>query len=516
MPNKRLSMRKIHEVLRLNYEARLSRRAIARCLNISDSTVRLYLERAQAAGLTWPLDQELDQAPLEALLFPPPPRPLEGRPRPNWAEVHQERKRSKSVTLRLLWLEYKQQHPDGFQYSWFCEHYRRWRGKLDLVMRQDHRAGEKLFVDYAGETVEVKDPKIGEVRQAQIFVAVLGASNYTYCEATWTQALEDWTSSHVRAFAFFGGVPEIIVPDNLKAGVDKAHRYEPDLNPTYAEMAAHYGTVVMPARVRKPRDKAKVEAGVLLVERWILARLRKQCFFSLAELNQAISVLRSALNAHPFQKLPGTRCSLFEQLDRPALKPLPATHYQYAQWKQVLLGPDYHVEAKRHYYSVPSALVAQRIDVRITATTIECFFKAGRVASHVRRFEIGGHTTVEAHRPKAHRLYGESTPEHVLKLAQGHGPSTVALVKQLLAHSGHVQQGLRSSVAVLRLSTRFEPERLEAACQRALSIGAMSFKSVESILKTGLDRTPVPDPESSETSALPLEHANLRGAHYYR
>ena len=515
MPNKRLSMRKIREVLRLHHEASLSRRAIARCLNISDSTVRLYLERAQAASLHWPLDPDLDEARLEALLFPPPPGPDQERPRPDWAEVHQERKRSKSVTLRLLWLEYKQQHPDGFQYSWFCEHYRSWRGKLDLVMRQDHRAGEKLFVDYAGETVAVSDPKTGTVRQAQIFVAVLGASNYTYCEATWTQALEDWTRSHVRALAFFGGVPEIIVPDNLKAGVVKAHRYEPDLNPTYAELAAHYGTVIMPARVRKPRDKAKVEAGVQLVERWILARLRKQCFFSLAELNEAISALRSVLNAHPFKKLPGTRQALFERLDRPALKPLPATPYEYAQWKQMLLGRDYHVEAKGHYYSVPSALVGQRIEVRITAATVECFFKARRVASHVRSFDIGGHTTVAIHRPKAHRLYAETDQEHVLDLAQRHGPSTVAFIEQLLAQSSHIQQGLRSSVAVLRLSTRFAPERLEAACQRALSIGALSFKSVESILKTGLDHAPLPEPAPSE-AALPGEHANLRGADYYR
>jgi transposase len=225
------------------------------------------------------------------------------------------------VTLNLLWQEYKEQHPDGYQYSWFCHSYRDWAARLDVVMRHEHRAGEKLFVDYAGQAVEIVDPATGAINKAQIFVAVLGAGSYTYAEATASQSLEDWIGAHVRAFSFYGGVPEAVVPDNLKSGVSKACRYEPDINPTYNDLARHYQTVILPARVRKPRDKAKAEAGVLLVERWILARLRKHTFFSLDELNREIKRLLRDLNNKPFKKLPGSRKSRFEEIDKPALKP---------------------------------------------------------------------------------------------------------------------------------------------------------------------------------------------------
>lgn len=315
MVAQRLSMRKIREILRLRHESVLSARDIARSCSVGRTTVREYLSRGAAAGLGWPLPPWLDDSRLEQLLFPPPPPPDLIRPLPDWVELHLEL-RKKGVTLALLWEEYKAINPEGYQYSQFCELYRRWRGKLSLWMRQDHKAGEKLFVDYAGQTVGVADPHTGEVREAQIFVAVLGASSYTFAEATWTQGLPDWIESHVRAFSFFGGVPELLVPDNLKSGVYRACRYEPGINPTYREMAAHYGTAVLPARVKKPKDKAKVEAGVLLVERWILARLRKRTFFSLDELNQAIAELLDQVNRRPFKKIQGSRRELFDRLDR--------------------------------------------------------------------------------------------------------------------------------------------------------------------------------------------------------
>src|SRR5210317_200046 len=379
MPAKRLSMRKIKEVLRLKWARGLSNRQIAKACGIARPTVSEYLRRAAQAGLAWPLPTNLDEATLERQLFRPPPSlPAQARGVPDWALVHQELKR-KGVTLFLLWQEYRAAHPEGYQYSWFCDHYRAWQGKLDVVMRQDHRAGEKLFVDYAGQTMPVVDWGTGEIREAQLFVAVLGASNYTYAEATWTQGLPDWIGSHRRAFAFLGGVPELVVPDNLRAGVSKAHRYEPDNNPTYQDMATHYGVAVLPTRVRRPRDKAKVEAGVLVVERWILAVLRHRTFFSLAELNAAIAGLLEKLNARPFKKLPGCRRAHFEALDKPALKPLPIEPYEYAEWKKARVHIDYHLEVGGHYYSVPHALIKKQLDVRITQNTLECFYRGNRV-----------------------------------------------------------------------------------------------------------------------------------------
>jgi transposase len=508
MPNKRLSMRKIRDVLRLHFEAQLSRRAIGRCLNLSQVTVGNYLSRFEHAGLSWPL--HLDEAELERRLFPVPTYTRE-RPMPDWAVVHHELRR-KGVTLHLLWLEYKARHADGFQYTWFCDHYRAYSAKLDLVMRQSHRAGEKLFVDYAGQTVEVTEPRTGQLRQAQIFVAVLGASNYTYAEATWTQTLPDWIAAHQRAFHFFGGVPELVVPDNLKAAVRKAHRYEPDLNVTYAELAAHYGTVVIPARVRKPRDKAKVEAGVLLVERWILARLRHERFFALTALNQRIAALLEQLNRRPFKKLPGSRRALFEELDRPALKALPLERYQYAEWKRATVPPDYHLEADGHYYSVPYALVGQQVELRLSATTVECFHRGHRVASHARSPHPGLHTTVNAHRPKAHQHYAEWSVPRLRQWSQSRGGATGQVVRTILEQSPHPQQGLRSGLAVIRLEQSYGAERLEAACARALALGACSFKSIASILKHGLDAA-APDPAAE---AVGIAHANIRGPAYYQ
>src|SRR3989454_5859711 len=357
MPRKRLSMRQVHEVLRLKWAGGLSARQIAQSLGLSRPTIAAYVQRAQAAGLSGPLPEGLDEPPLERLLFPPPPtKGLFPPVAPDWATVHHELKR-KGVTLFLLWQEYKTATPEGFQYSWFCQAYRAWASKLNLVMRQSHRAGEKLFVDYAGQSLPVVNGRTGEVHEVALFLAVLGASNSTYVEATWTQSLPDWIGSHVRTFAALGGVPDIVVPDNLKAAVTRAHRYEPERNRTYADLAHHYGVAVIPARAAKPRDKAKVEVGVQVVERWIVARLRHHTFFALAEVNAAIGDLLPALNARPFKKLPGSRQSLFETLDRPTLKPLPVQPYEYAEWRQVRVHIDDHVEVAGHYYSVPYALV---------------------------------------------------------------------------------------------------------------------------------------------------------------
>ncbi len=507
----RLSMRKIREYLRLRFEVGLSARQIAASLQVSRSSVGEYARRFAAAGLSWPLPDALSDRELERWLFPPPPAvPADTRVVPDWTVVHQELRRP-GVTLMLLWEEYRAEHPEGFGYRWFCKRYEDWSGALDVVMRQTHRAGEKLFVDDAGQTVAVVDPTSGELRTAQIFVAVLGASNYTYAEATWSQGLADWIGSQVRAFAYFEGVPALLVPDNLRSGVSKAHRYEPDLNPTYLELANHYGVAVVPARVRKPRDKAKAETGVQIVERWILAALRHQTFFSLSELNTAIAALLERLNQRPFRKLPGSRREAFETIDRPALRPLPLTPYVYATWKRVRVNIDDHVEVDGHYYSVPYTLVKQALDVRLTEHTVECCHQRQRIASHVRSPLKGRHTTVAEHMPKAHRAYAEWTPERLVRWAEQTGPATAGVIGHLMANRPHPQQGFRSGLGILRLGERYGHDRLAAAGARALRLNACRYKSIASILQRSLDRQALPEQQRLE---LPAAHDHLRGPGY--
>jgi transposase len=412
----------------------------------------------------------------------------------------------------LLWQEYKEIHPHGYQYSQFCHRYRQWAAKIDPVMRQEHRAGEKMFVDYAGQTVPVYDLHTNQMREAQIFVAVLGASNYTYAEATWTQTLADWIGSHSRAFAFFGGVPKLVVPDNLRSAVSKASFYDPDINPTYLDLVNHYGTVVIPARVRRPKDKAKVETGVQIVERWILARLRNRQFFSLGQLNRAIAELLEDLNNKPFQKLPGSRKSAFESLDRPALNPLPSQSYPFAEWKKATVNVDYHIEVHRHYYSVPHTLIKKKIDVRITNNTIECFYKNKRVASHIRSHHKGRHSTVKEHMPKSHQKWAQWTPDRFIRWAGKIGVHTQKLIENVLNSRAHPQQGFRTCLGILRLAKSYGDDRLEAASRRAVAIGGTSYRSVESILKHNLDQKPLPDQSSKSP---PIDHTNIRGARYY-
>ena len=511
MPRKRLSMRTIKEVLRLRYEAGLSHREIAASCRRGQTAVRECLLRAKAAGLSWPVPEGMDDEQLERLLYPPPPESARRRSSPDWSETQRELHR-KGVTLTLLWYEYRQTHPDGYQYSQFCELYRRWERTLDPVLRQHYVAGERLFVDYAGPTMPVIDRLTGEVREAQIFVAVLGASNHTYVEATWTQGLPDWISSHRRCFEFLGGVPALVIPDNIKSGVTSPCFYDPDLNHTYQKLAEHYGTAILPTRVRKPRDKAKAETGVQGVERWILARLRNRRFFSLAELNQALWELLTEYNRRPFQKLEGCRQSLFEQLDRPALKPLPAHPYHYAEWGKARVSIDYHVEVDRHYYSVPYQLLGAQVEICLSSQTVEILHKGQRVASHLRSFKRGGHTTVLAHMPAHHREYVDWSPERLVRWAQKTGPAAAAVVEQILASRAHPVQGYRACLGILRLSKHQGADRLEAACGRALALGTLSYKSIQSILRHGLETQPLP---TATTPHLPIHHAHIRGAHYF-
>ncbi len=506
-----LAMRKIREILRLAHEG-LTLRQIGAALGVPFTTVGDHVRRAQRAGVSWPLPADMDDVALEARLFPQGRAPESHRPLPEWSVVHRELRRA-GVTLMLLWHEYRAEHPDGYSYSQFCAHYRAFAARVDLPMRQEHRAGEKLFVDFPGQRLPIYDRRSGEVAiMAELFVAVMGASSLLYAEAVASQRLEHWVGAHVHCFEALGAVPRIVVCDNLRSGVTRADRYEPDVNATYAEMAAHYEVAIISTRPRKPRDKAKVEAGVLLAERWILARLRDQRFYSLAEANIAVAACVAAINDRPFRKLPGTRRSWFEGIDRPAMRPLPAQRYEFARWRVGLrVNIDYHVEWHRHYYSVPHPLVGSRVDVRATATTVEVFHAARRVASHRRDDTPGQHTTDPAHMPVAHRRHAEWSPSRILAWAASTGPSTAGLAEAIMAARPHPEQGYRSCLGLIRLADRYDAQRVEAACARALAVRALSYRSVESILRHGLDRQPLPTPSARTHPA----HPNLRGAAYY-
>ncbi len=510
MPRERVAMRKIREILRLVWGCNQSRRDTAKTCGVGKSTVDDTINRAIAAGLSWPV--ELDDEALESRLYPPVKPPSARKLRaPEWQALHDELSRHKHLTLMLLWQEYKEGEPSGYQYSQFCELYRQWRKTLDRSMRQEHRAGDKFFVDYSGTTLDIVAASTGEIREAEIFVGVMGNSNLTYAEATWTQTLPDWIGSHVRAFGYLGAVPHCVVPDNLRSGVSKACRYEPDINPTYAEVADHYGTAVIPARVRRPKDKAKVEGGVLIAQRFILAGLRQRTFFSLAEANAAIRQRLELLNHRPFRKLPGCRRSRFEELDRPAMLPLPEQPYQFAELLKARVHIDYHVQVDHHFYSVPHRLVGEELIVRATATTIECLHKGNRVASHARSFLQGKHSTLPDHMPKAHREYAEWTPQRIIAWAAQTGPATAGVVEQILSRKAYPEHGFRSCMGVISLGKRFSRERLEAACKRALAIRGVSYKSIKSILENNLDQKPLPE----QLDLLPVSHENIRGTHYY-
>lgn len=511
MTQERLSVRKLREIFRLKWESGLKHRAIAQSVGISPGTVSEYVQRGQAAGLTWPLPDDLSEEELNRRLFPQPVTTT-GRviAKPDWAHLHQELRRP-GVTLRLLWVEYREGNPDGYGYSQFCQRYEAWSRTLQPTMRVTHKAGEKMFVDYAGQTIPVVDLQSGEIRPAQLLVAVLGASSYTYVEAQWHQDLPNWIGGHVRAFEFFGGLPEVVVPDNLKAGVHSPCRYEPDLNPTYYELAQYYNVAVVPTRVRRPRDKSKVEVGVQVVERWIAARLRNQTFMGLADLNASIRTLLADLNNRLMRHLGQSRCQLFEALDRPALRSLPVQPYEFAFWKKVRVSIDYHVEFEKHFYSVPYKLIHKEVDLRATENTVEIYYQRQRQASHPRSVAQGRYTTQKEHMPEAHQHYAAWSPERFLKWAEKLGPNTTRLIAGVLSQRQHPEQTYRTCLGVLGLAKRYSESRLDAACERALASGIFTYKGIRNILEVRLDQLPVT--ESANTTLA--DHANLRGPAYY-
>ena len=507
-------MRKIKEVLRLRNELKLDQRQIARSCSISVSTVHEYLKRAAAANLSWPLPDDWDDARLEGALFPSAgatPQSPTGKAAPDFAAIHEQLQRHRHVTLQLVWEEYRDANPDGYRHSRFCELYQRWRRKLDVVLRQEHKAGEKAFVDWAGSTMPIHDRDTGNVWQASLFVAALGASSYTWAEVTQDQQMESWLLAHVHALEHWGGVPLLVVPDNTRTGVSKSCRYDPDVNPTYLNFAAHYGFGVLPARPYKPRDKAVVENAVQVAQRWILAALRQRKFFSLADANQAIGELLHRINHRPFRKRDGSRASVFEALDKPALQPLPSERFEISEWARARVNIDYHVAFDGNFYSVPYHLVQEAVEIRSTAATVEALHKDARVASHVRSRGRGQAVTNNEHRPKSHL---EWPPSRMVQWAEKIGPYTAQLFERILADKPHPEMGYRGCLGIIRLGEKYPHQRMEAAAERALLAGACRYRSIASILKNSLDRQPLAV-SAVASSAAPPRHGNIRGAEYF-
>lgn len=505
-------MRKIREVLRLMLSLQLSNRQAATMAGVSRTTANRYLKQIQENQLDWPMVEALSDDALRQLLYPKPSDKKQPMNTPNWPSIHSEMKK-KGVTLWLLWHEYKIAHTDGASYQSFTRGYREYRHSVGLTMRQSHKAGEKLFVDYSGMTMPITDPQTGIVSTAQIFVGVLGASNYSYIEATASQKLHDWIGSHVRMFEFFGAIPRILVPDNLKSAVIKANKYDPVINPTYHELAMHYNVAIVPARIYRPKDKAAVEKGVQVAQRWILARLRNHIFHNMHQLNAAIKPLLDDLNNRQFKRIAASRRSQFEEFELAAMRPLPAEAFEMAEWRTGLrVGPDYHAIVDGYAYSVPYRLAREKVEARLTQATIEFFHNGGRVATHERKFLTSGHTTLISHMPKAHQRYADQSSERLLEWAQRLGESTLAVFRHQLESRPHPEAGYRSCLEMQRLARGYGEERLEAACQRAIYINSPSYTSVSSILKTHLDKQPLP---LKAEKPLPVEHSNVRGSDYY-
>lgn len=505
-------MRKIRDVLRLRLQAGLSFRQISLSTKVSVGAIQKLLKTAEQLQLAWPLPDGLDDTQLARLFYPAADTRGSSRFQlPDWPTVHQELKR-KGMSMQLLWQEYTERYPNRcYSYSQFCERYRGWCQLQKRSMRQQHKAGEKCFIDYCGPTVPIVSGSTGEIRQAQIFVAVLGASNYTYAEATLTQSLPDWLHSHVRAFEFFGGTPALLVPDNLKSGVNKACRYEPELNPSYQQLAAHYQLAVMPARPYKPKDKAKAEVGVQVVERWILARLRHHTFFSLAELNQCLRALLTELNERPFKQLPGNRRQAFEQLDQPALTPLPQQPYRYVAIKSVKVNIDYHVQFEQHHYSAPHQYVGETLELHAGDQLVQLYFRQQLVASHPRKHQPGT-TTLAAHMPVRHSKQQAWTPGRLKQWAQDIGPDTLRWVSDRLAEKAHPEQAYRFCLGLLNLTRSYPPERVNGCCQLANREGLSRLKQLKSVLASNRDQLPE---QPSFTLELPQSHDNIRGPNHF-
>ena len=515
MATQRLTMRNIRQILRQKLVLHRTNRDIAASVGRSPATVSNIVVAAKKAEITWARVEEMSDEALEVAFYGAPEAAAPSRPPPDLAAIHVERRRP-GVTLALLHEEYLAAHPDGYRYTQYCELYRQWVKKKKLTMRIDHVAGDKAFVDYSGDKLHIVDQETGECRPVELFVGVLGASNYTFVDVTMSQGGADFIATHIRMLEYFGGVPKALVPDQLKSAVTRSCWYDPKIQRTYEAMAEHYETAVMPARPRKPRDKAKAEVGVQVVQRWILARLRNETFYSLDDLRARVAELLEDLNSRPMKKLGGvTRRQLFERLERAELQPLPRERFAFCEWKECRVNIDYHVEVDHHFYSVPHELVGEIVSARITTSTVEIIHRDKRICSHVRSYVRGKHTTKTEHMPLAHQKHLEWTPSRIIEWARQTGPKTAELAEAIMKERRHPEQGYRSCLGLLRLGKTYGAYRLEAACARAVVVRARSYRNVKSILDKGLDRVPLPDLPDDPPPQQPEVHGNIRGPHYW-
>jgi transposase len=501
-------MRKLKEVARLSLELNLGVRPIARACNISTSTASVYLERLKQLGATYQEIGAMDEDAFSGLLFPKTEKA--SKPLPDLDYLNRELKK-KGVTLQLLYEEYKRDNPDGYERTQFYHLYHEWVKKGDPVMRFTHKAGEKMFVDFSGDKAVYQDPVTGKAIEAELFISVLGASSYLFARAVPDQTKESFVDCNMRAFEYYGGCPECVVPDNLKGAVTKACYYDPEINKTFAAMAEHYHIAVLPTRTGKARDKAKVENGVLQAQRRILAALRNMTFFSLTELNKAIYEATEKLNRRPMTLINKSRYDLFTEIEKPVLRPLPSERFVIASWKKAKVHIDYHVPVEKTYYSVPYTLIGQIVDIRYTSSVVEIYHHNKRVASHMKITKPGAFVTENLHMPHEHRRYLEWTPARIKLWGEKIGPHTRELMDQIMEHKDHPEHGFRGCLGIIRLSKTYSPERVENACKRALELQAYNYKSVKSLLERSLENlTP------TENKNIVSLHANIRGKSYYR
>lgn len=508
---KKISMKKIRELLRLVHEG-LSQRKAASCACISRTSAQRILLKAASRNLSWPLDEKYTDEILNDLLFKK--EELENthnKINPDWAEVQKELLK-KGLTLKLLWTEYREESPNGYQYTQYCEMFRRWKKSHRLTMRQTHVAGEKSFIDFSGNTVPYIDRLTGEFKKSEIFLSVLGGSSYTFAYAVPDQTSQSWIHAHIKAFEFFGGTTKILIPDNLKSGVKKACRYEPDLNPLYRDFAQHYGVAIVPARVRKPKDKSKVEVAVQVAERWILARLRKITFYSVAEINEAIIPFLKLMNEKVMKHIGSSRKDLYEKYEKPILGKLPQEPFEIYIWKKAKVNIDYHVEFERHYYSVPYSFIHKEVEIRVTKDMVEIYNSNKKIITHKRSYLLGKHTTITEHMPSQHQKHAEWTPQRMLGWAESVGPCVKECFDIIINKSAHPEQGFRACLGILRLGKVYNNKRLEDACLRSITYGHVSYKTVKNILANNLDKIKIQKREEEPTD---LQHENIRGASYY-
>ena len=512
MARRRKSMNKVREIIRLD-ELGFAQRQIARALNVSRPVVAQYLRDFKTTGLSYGDIKDMGDDKFADIFIKKTGKSKRQQAlSEQFTYMAKELKRI-GVTLYLLWEEYRRENPDGYSYSQFCYHFQVWRNLSPLTMHIEHKAGDKMFVDFTGKHMWFYDREKKQQQKAEVFVAILGASQYTYVEAVLSQQKEDWLKVNNNAIWYFGGAPAAIVPDCLKSGVSKPDKYEPDVNPDYADFGDHYDTAILPARPYSAKDKALVENAVNIVYTRIFAPLRNETFYSLSELNEAIWAKVEEHNSKHFEREAISRRELFEEIEQAALKQLPPQRYELKRSLKLKVQFNYHVEIREdhHYYSVPWKYKRKQVKVIYTAAVVEVYYKNTRIAFHKRERRRNGYTTVKEHMPSHHRLYAEWSPQRLINWGASIGPNTKQMIEGVLQTRKHPEQAFKVCLGLLNLTRHYGAGRLERACERALQFHHFSYKFVRNVLEKNLDKV---QEEESMQQTFPV-HENIRGKDYY-